>query len=158
TAWEIYKPSTGVFALTTMAYQGAGASGVATASGKVLIVGGFDKFNTPSKATILVDGVAGTAVIGGNPLRSRYRAAMVSFGEVAYVIGGSGFDDLGDHVAKIDVTVSPLTWVAAAPMGIARNGHTATVLTDGTVLVVGGGSASAQRYNRTADAWSAAGT
>ena len=38
-------------------------------------------------------------------------------------------------------------WTATASLGLARAGHTATLLPDGRVLVAGGGSASAELYD-----------
>jgi hypothetical protein len=62
---------------------------------------------------------------------------------------------------------STQTWSPAAPMHIGREGHTATLLNDGTVLVTGGfptgpvGTpplASAERYDASSGVWSLAGS
>jgi len=45
------------------------------------------------------------------------------------------------------------TWTATGSMATARAGHTATLLRDGKVLVVGGGTASAELYDPTTGTW-----
>jgi hypothetical protein len=56
------------------------------------------------------------------------------------------------------------SWDTAAPMSVARAHHTATRLTDGQVLIVGGSSgttnylASAEKYDATSGTWTSAGS
>src|SRR6516165_5480278 len=51
----------------------------------------------------------------------------------------------------------PNSWVPTGPMAHARSGQTATLLPDGKVLVVGGGTASAELYNPATRTFSPAG-
>ncbi|MFT5496467.1 MAG: hypothetical protein ACI9TH_001865, partial [Kiritimatiellia bacterium] len=54
------------------------------------------------------------------------------------------------------------TWSAAAPMAIARTRHTATLLTNGKVLVTGGSNGSgltqAEIYNPESNTWASTGS
>lgn len=72
-------------------------------------------------------------------------------------------------IARFDVAglTAPIAidpaWISAEALGAARKNHTATLLADGRVLVVGGSNAttvlsSAEIYDPTTDAWSPAGT
>lgn len=66
-------------------------------------------------------------------------------------------DEAPSNAASIFDPVAD-TWTAVAPMASAHLFHTATLLTNGKVLVVGGdGSTSAELYDPTSDSWSSAG-
>jgi hypothetical protein len=93
--------------------------------------------------------------------RIAHAATLLADGRVL-VTGGrpSGFGTSSDRTAEI---WSPKTgaWTSVASMATARAGHTATLLTDGRVLVLGGDTnsepSSAEIYDAARDAWSSAG-
>lgn len=81
----------------------------------------------------------------------------------ALAVGGYYYEG-GEHYLNSSEIYHPLTnnWAEAASMVTPRRNHTATVLLDGRVLVVGGENAagavaSAEIYNPALDTWSAAG-
>lgn len=80
------------------------------------------------------------------------------------VTGGSDTDASSVSVPKTAEIYDPLSnrWAQAEQFGTNRAGHSATVLMDGRVLVVGGGLGSdivqAEIYDPEMDAWSSAGT
>src|SRR6266480_340416 len=53
---------------------------------------------------------------------------------------------------------SPLNFVITGSLATARNGHTATLLPNGKVLVAGGGNNSAELYDPVSGTWSATGS
>jgi hypothetical protein len=60
-------------------------------------------------------------------------------------------------LASADIySVDTHTWTPAAPMSHPRVGHTATLLYDGRILVVGGGDATAELYDPASNTWSPA--
>ena len=138
----------------------------ALGDGRVLAVGGF------IIDTGAIHDPATNAWVPTAPLtrpRHRHTATLLPDGRVL-VVGGWGrccsspfgivdterYDPAKDH------------WTPAAPLREGREGHTATLLNDGTVLVTGGTyhsaspsgggrtHASAERYDPVADAWRAA--
>jgi uncharacterized repeat protein (TIGR01451 family) len=141
------------------------------ANGKVLIAGG----RAPSGGIVflarLYDPATDTwseTVSGGmRSSRTRHTAVTLPDGRV-FVTGGTA-----PRVTPEDMVVEePLastefydpvanTWSLGPPMSRARSNHTATVLDDGKVLVVGGftgfGTPRAELYNPAGGTWSSAG-
>jgi len=86
--------------------------------------------------------------------RARHTATALPDGRVLVTGGLSGNSDAITELASAEI-YSPGTgrWTAAAPMREPRLGHTATLLRNGKVLVVGG--ASAEVYDPSTNRWTA---
>jgi N-acetylneuraminic acid mutarotase len=97
--------------------------------------------------------------------RSHHTATTLTDGKVL-VAGGTAFQSTGDGTSRFVAIAScelydpkANAWTAVPPMTDARNGHTATLLLDGTVLVVGGAReqrqhlTSVERFDPKANAW-----
>jgi hypothetical protein len=145
---EIYDPGNGTWRYTG-SFGGARFYHAATrlADGKVLIVGGSsdDFFLTAIGGASLYDPVSGTWSPAGGLYtpRAQPTATLLSNGNV--LVAG-GFNNVYDasptsyHLsyALADVFDPIAQWSATAPMHARRYGHTATPLSNGQVLVVGG--------------------
>jgi hypothetical protein len=145
----------------------AGASATLLASGKLLVAGGVMSAGAGSATVDLFDpsALAWTAVAPMNVMRSSHTATLLADGRVL-VVGGSTVSSqaaqgyVNNASAEIWDPVAN-TWTATPAMSVARSHHTATLLPDGTVLVVGGEdahylvNASAEIYDPVASAWSA---
>jgi hypothetical protein len=165
------------------ALHGARASGAAWAlvtippldqygSGKVLVAGGRDEGGTPRADLELLDpdpaALSGTeAVTIRMPFpRADFTATALPSGKVLVVGGDSGAGVVGsvDLFDPGDGTSTGSAWEPAAlpALSTPRAGHTATLLGDGTVLVVGGRDAggapvaAAERFDPGTGAWSPA--
>jgi hypothetical protein len=68
------------------------------------------------------------------------------------VLASGGCDGNACTSAEIYDPASGL-WSGAAPMNVARVGQTATVLTSGHVLVIGGGTATSEVYDQATGIW-----
>ncbi|MDP2274857.1 MAG: kelch repeat-containing protein [Archangium sp.] len=99
-----------------------------------------------------------------NVARSHHAATALEDGRLL-VIGGTTHESIEGQnrfIALASVEVyepKKNTWLTVAPMTDARNGHTATLLLDGTVLVVGGAReqrqhlTSVERFDPVANTW-----
>jgi N-acetylneuraminic acid mutarotase len=113
--------------------------------GRVLVAGGRSQSATDTlSSTELFDPVSNTWKPGPamGTSRAGHTATMLSDGRVL-VVGGtapaadgsSRFDSLS--AAEV-FDAKRATWTAVGPLAAARNGHTATRLLDGSVLIIGG--------------------
>src|ERR1035437_536960 len=149
TSAEIYDPNAGTF-VQTGSYMSAarfGASAVLLNSGSVLIAGGFDGANLPPAAEIYNPAIGyGFTWAGPSLSVPRYNAsaALLNNGKVL-VAGGSTCNLPGcpTNAAEIYDPVANTFSVVAGGMIVARFNHTATLLTNGDVVVAGGYSSCA---------------
>jgi N-acetylneuraminic acid mutarotase len=107
-------------------------------TGKVLVAGG-DGSGTASAE--LYDPVANSWSPAGNLITDRYyyTATLLPNGKVL-AVGGYQAGVSPPRMLMSAELYDPVTntWAAASAMTYPREGHTATLLQDGTVLVVGG--------------------
>jgi N-acetylneuraminic acid mutarotase len=153
-----------------MANPRSGHTATSLPNGKVLVAGALhtdEPFLNGLSAAELYDPAtngwsgAGSMATG----RGAHTATRLSNGKVL-VAGGfhrAGQLDLGEDVASAEI-YDPATdgWTGAGGMATAREGHTATLLPNGKVLVVGGTDnngvalASAEMYDPATNGWSGA--
>ncbi|HLX29936.1 MAG TPA: kelch repeat-containing protein [Casimicrobiaceae bacterium] len=170
---EIYDPNKGTWRYTG-SFGGARLLHAATrlADGKVLIVGGAsdDDFLAAIGGATVYDPATGTWNGAGGLYtpRAQATASLLANGDV--LVAG-GFDDLFYNPFAVTSVSYALTdlfdmtghWSATAPMNARRYAHTATLLSNGEVLVTGGFDlntstelASAELYDVSTGTWHAA--
>jgi hypothetical protein len=122
-----------------------GHTATVLADGRVLIIGGLDA-SGPLTAAEIFDPTQKTFTLAGNLVGARYghTATLLANGRV--LIAG-GHDATGPVATAeifdptINLAVTNTFRLLAATMGAARAGHTATLRSDGTVLLAGGDTA-----------------
>jgi hypothetical protein len=142
---ELYDPATKTFTpADNMTLARAGHAATLLKDGKVLLSGGADSFEgTSSNSAEIYDPGTGkftttNSMIGA---RSLHSATLLNNGQVL-IAGGSGFFYLGGQSDSLsgaelfDPTTGNFT--ATADMTAIRESHTATLLPNGQVLIVGG--------------------
>jgi large repetitive protein len=135
TSAELYDPATGSFTATGSMIIQRGGSYAATllANGKVLITG-------DNATAELYDPAAGLFTTTGVMVSRRlaHTATLLPSGMVL-VVGGANGDFFATALASVE-RYDPVTaqFTRAADLQTGRFGHTATLLPDGSVLVVGG--------------------
>ena len=145
----------------------AGHTATLLASGTLLVVGGVKSAGAGTAAADLFDPVSTTwrSAAPMTAMRASHTATLMPDGRVL-VTGGSTVSTtaakgyVNNASAEIYDPVAN-TWTAIATMSVARSHHTATLLPDGKVLVVGGENAlylvepSAEVYDPATNTWSA---
>ncbi|WP_437967713.1 kelch repeat-containing protein [Sorangium sp. So ce260] len=163
---ELYDPASDSWSLTgpTIA-QHAYANAALLPDGKVLVTGGhYDVFEESAE---LYDPGSGTWALTApmNVPRYTHQQTVLESGEVL-VTGGYGFPDpLRDEEIPLDSAElydpGSGTWTFVASMHSPRVEHTATLLPDGKVLVVGGSNTEpgedAEVYDPGSDTWTLTG-
>ncbi|MBS0515799.1 MAG: hypothetical protein JSS16_10015 [Proteobacteria bacterium] len=131
------------------------------ASGKVLVVGGFDAGSVTLASAELYDPISNTWSAAGSLTKPRHNhtATLLASGKVL-VAGGFGG---GGPLASAELyDPASNTWSAAGTLLTARYIHTATLLPSGKVLVVGGDGvgpaalAAVELYDPATNSWTAA--
>lgn len=138
---ELYDPTTGAFTTTgTMTTARSShtatllAEGPAVSNGKVLITGGYNG-GFPLATAELFDPVTGTFTATGamSELRGEHTATLLANGKVLLACGTA--DSIAELFDPATGTFAPTTSGMLTP---GRWGCTATLLSDGTVLITGG--------------------
>ncbi len=140
---ELYDPTSGLWMaasglLNARCYHTATLLG----NGKVLVTGGEDISGNSTTKCELYDPASGywTVSKGNHLLTARYMHTATLLPDGRVLVAG-GFSTPGTILSSAELYtpgVTGLSWSAAGDMGIARDGHTATLLPNGTVLVAGG--------------------
>jgi len=138
---ELYTPSTGTFSATgTMGLGRSYHTATRLGNGKVLIVGGQLASDSATAAAELYDPAAGTFSSTGSlgTLRRGHTATLLMDGTV--LITGGGVDNSGTGIHSSAELYNPTsgTFTSVGSLKAAREGHTATLLASGKVLITGG--------------------
>jgi N-acetylneuraminic acid mutarotase len=140
---ELYDPATGTWTATgSMSHYRSSHTATLLLNGKVLVTGGTDTiFGIPNRGAEVYDPAGGSWATVGLMATGRelHTATLLPNGKVL-VAGGLTYSN-GSYVAVGSVELfdpASGTWTATGTMANARYQHTATLLTNGTVLVAGG--------------------
>jgi Bacterial Ig-like domain (group 2)/Galactose oxidase, central domain len=159
---ELYNPVTGAWLPTgSMSTARSGHTATALKNGLVLVEGG-----SGTTSAELYDPAAGTWSATGSTSNAHYgeTATLLPNGNVL-VAGTYGGNPLANNMDTSELyNTAAGTWSAAGSMSTPRFFHTATLLSNGSVLVVGGSNAafvltgSAELYDPNTATWSPAGS
>jgi WD40 repeat protein len=146
---ELYDPKTGTFSPTgSMITARVDPSATLLSDGRVLIAGGYDTKTVSLASAELYDPKTGTFSPTGSMTTARGVPTATQLSDGRVLIAG-GYDSTGDITAGKILTSAELydpktgTFSPTGSMTAARLGETATALSDGLVLIAGGGGDSA---------------
>jgi hypothetical protein len=170
TSAELYDPSTGAWTATgSMGTARYDTTLTPLDDGKVLLAGGdtvTHLFNPSVASAELYDPVTGSWTPTGSmgTARSGHTATLLRNGKVLVAGGSNDNDTLSHRLASAELyDPGTGTWTPTHDMTVVRQSHTATLLGDGRVLVVGGFGvetilASAELFDPTTGSWATAGS
>lgn len=131
-----------------------GQTSTLLSDGRLLIVGGQGA-EGPTATVAIKDPRSSEVIplsVGLSTPRAWHSATMLPNGRVL-IVGGKGVENRTVESAEIvDLAAQVVEVISSPGLAFARAHHTATMLTDGRVLIVGGVSAAGQSLNR-ADLW-----
>jgi WD40 repeat protein len=137
---ELYDPATGKFHATgEMNDRRVSQIAVLLPSGKVLMAGGWIGHGCTNSAELYDPATGKFAALGSKmtTVRGDARGTLLSGGNVL-ITGGSDHDSPGGIASSEIFHPATMTFESIGPMHYARVAHTATLLRDGRVLIVGG--------------------
>lgn len=163
---EVYDPTTGTWSVDAPPSSDvSGHAATLLPDGRVLVVtqGSGTWLYTPAAAPS-----QGSWQSLPAPPQGRSSFVLLARGDTALVVGGE-LGAGGDNARSAELYRVGQSWSLSAPMSVGRWGHTATLLSSGQVLVVGGVSdvqstegypflATAELYDVDPDAWTSAGS
>jgi hypothetical protein len=159
---EIYDPATGVWnTVSPMSMPHALHTATLMDDGRVLVAGGLTNGDNITGSAEIFDPLSATWTQTGqmaNP-RAFHSATLLSDGKV--LVTGGISDAYGTMAPTAAEVYDPVTgeWETVGRMNLSRANHTATLLIDGRVLIVGGDNDfetlnSVEIYDPFADEWS----
>jgi len=162
---ELYDPASGTWSATgSLATPRIFAKATLLPNGKVLVAGGYDGHNILSSAE-LYDPVAGTWSTTGSLASARLGATATLLPNGKVLVAGGEIGLMPAVYLSSAEIYDPVsgTWSATGSLSAPRASHAATLLFDGTVLVVGGYDgfnrlSSAEIYNPATGTWRTAGS
>ena len=164
---EIFDPLDDTWTSTSVMHHGRAHHAAALLNdGRVLVVGGFDSDLRTLTSAEVYDPATQTWTLVGHmsEARSVPTASVLHDGRVL-ITGGSHIGAGSAAMRNTAEMYNPITnsWTSAGRFEVNRAGHSATVLRDGRVLVVGGAGpastvAKAEMYNPDKNAWYPAGS
>ncbi|XXT20681.1 kelch repeat-containing protein [Sorangium sp. So ce429] len=158
---ELYDPTAGTWSpASSLGTIRSGHTATLLGSGKVLAVGGRNGSYLTSAE--IYDPTANTWTATLSMTVPRYRATATLLGSGKVLIAGGFYNPSGEQQSAEIYDPNPVSpsWTTAASMSAKRSGHTATLLSNGKVLVTGGssaastGNASAEAYDPGTNTWS----
>jgi hypothetical protein len=140
---EIYDPVAGTFTLLVNTLNTARVGHTATllSNGQVLIVGGYDPSTGLISDAELYDPASQVFIDLGNTNSPRFHHAATLLQSGQVLLTGGETDPTPSGAYNTAEIFNPMTWTfspVSANMTSGREGHTATLLNDGTVLITGG--------------------
>ncbi|MEA2577695.1 MAG: hypothetical protein QOD78_1283 [Chloroflexota bacterium] len=165
---EIYDPASATSTPTgDMTTPRSGHTATLLPDGRVLVVGGYDDWAALASAE-LYDPASGTWTAAGSLAEGRgfHTATLLSDGQVLVAGGRSNNSSTGHALWSAELyDPSSGSWTTTGDLVKAHTSHSATLLPDGTVLIVGPSydgyrlavDATAQAYDPDSGSWSIAG-
>lgn len=159
---ELYEPATGTWSITGNRNTSGGGTATLLSDGKVLVAGGYN--NGALNRAEIYDPVTETWSITANLNTARvdHTATLLRNGKV--LVAGGYSTCSSRCVLNSAELYDPATgtWSTTGNLNTARNSHTATLLTNGRVLVAGGYNDGlrnrAELYDPATGTWSITGT
>jgi N-acetylneuraminic acid mutarotase len=152
---ELFNPTNGTWTvIASMTTNRENQTATLLPNGQVLVTGGYKSSSLAS--TEIYNPVNGqwktNAVL--NISRQAHTAILLANGKVL-VAGGTGISSVTNSTEVYDSAINPAvgTWAVTGSLNTARLSHTATLLSNGEVLVAGGGTKSAELYNPVSGTW-----
>jgi choice-of-anchor C domain-containing protein len=166
TSVELFNPATGTWSVTTPLSH---ASRIHTATrlldGRVLVAGGTNNSTPLASAELFYPATGNWASPGPLSTPRVYHTATLLLDGRVLVVGGYNIVVFNVVILASTELFNPAmgNWASPGPLSTARYSHTATLLTDGRVLVAGGNDGvntldSAEIFNPADGIWSATGS
>ena len=157
---ELFDPASGSWTVTgSLATPRDFHTATLLPNGKVLICGGFDGLFLLASAELYDPSTGSWTVTGALATPREFHTATLLPNGKLLVSGGSSFDAGTFFLASAEVyDPASETWATTGSMSDARGGHTATLLSNGKVMMTGGfngtvGLASTELYDSANGMW-----